>query len=133
VFLYYICMRSLHYAAYPYTKCYQAVPRRNFFSALSLSLNSFSHPVCHFHTSLLVPPFVCISSVVILILSLSWLFCHKHTRCGYEVTGIILLQASHLYTHSLLRGVAFKVLPLSSYRYSPTVLPLLETFLEILL
>jgi len=40
------------------------------------------------------------------------------------------LQASYLYTHSLLRGVTFKVLPLSSYALSPTVLSLLETFLE---
>jgi hypothetical protein len=34
-----------------------------------------------------------------------------------------------LYTYSLLRGVTFKVLPLSSYALSLTMLPLLETFL----
>jgi hypothetical protein len=50
-------------------------------------------------------------------------------RGGYEVIGIILLQASYLYTSSLLRGVTFKVLPLSSYVLSPTTLPLQETFL----
>jgi len=53
-------------------------------------------------------------------------------RCGYEVTGMILLQA-YLYTYSLLRGVTFEVLPLSSYALSPMMLPLLETFLEFLL
>jgi len=35
-----------------------------------------------------------------------------------------------LYAHSLLRGVTFKVLPLSSYAFIPTMLPLLETFQE---
>jgi hypothetical protein len=53
-------------------------------------------------------------------------------RCGYEVPGMILLQAC-LYTYSLLRGVTFEVLPLSSYALSPTILPLLETFVELLL
>jgi hypothetical protein len=52
------------------------------------------------------------------------------TRCGYEVLGMILLQASHLYTYSLLRGVTFEVLPLSTYALSPTRLPLLEAFME---
>jgi len=44
-----------------------------------------------------------------------------------------LLQASYLYTHSVLRGVTFEVLPLSSCALSPTMLPLLETFPELLL
>jgi hypothetical protein len=43
-----------------------------------------------------------------------------------------LFQA-YLYTYSLLRGVTFEVLPLSSCALSPTMLPLLETFLELLL
>jgi hypothetical protein len=46
---------------------------------------------------------------------------------------MILLQASYLYTFSLLRGVTFEALPLSSYALSPTMLSLLETFLELLL
>jgi hypothetical protein len=49
-------------------------------------------------------------------------------RFGYEVPEIILLQASYLYAYSLLRGVTFEVLLLSSYALSPTMLPLLETF-----
>jgi hypothetical protein len=52
-------------------------------------------------------------------------------RCGYEVTGMILLQACQ-YTYSLLRRVTFKVLTFSSYALSPVMLPLLETFLELL-
>jgi hypothetical protein len=48
-------------------------------------------------------------------------------RCGYEVPGMILLQA-YLFTYSLLRGVTFEVPLLSNYALSPTVLPLLETF-----
>jgi len=48
--------------------------------------------------------------------------------CGYEVTEMISLQASCLYTHSLLTLVTFEVLPLSSYALSPTMLPLMETF-----
>jgi hypothetical protein len=39
-----------------------------------------------------------------------------------EVPGMILLQA-HLHIYSLLRGVTFEVLPLSSYELSPTILP----------
>jgi hypothetical protein len=54
------------------------------------------------------------------------------TSCGYEVTGIILLQA-YLFHYSLLRGVTFEVLPLSSYALSPTMLPQLETCLELLM
>jgi len=57
----------------------------------------------------------------------------KRTRCGYEVLGLILLQAPYLYTYSLLRRVTFEVLLLSSYILSPKMLPLLETFLEILM
>jgi len=49
-------------------------------------------------------------------------------RFGYKVPGMILLQA-HLYTYSLLRGVTFEVLSFSNYALSPTMLPLLETFL----
>jgi hypothetical protein len=55
----------------------------------------------------------------------------KSTKCGYEVPGMILLQ-TYLYTYNLLRGVTFEVLPLSSYVLSPTILSLLETFLELL-
>jgi hypothetical protein len=49
-------------------------------------------------------------------------------RCNYEVPRMILLQAAYLYTDSLLRGVTFEVLPLSSCAFSPTMLPLFETF-----
>jgi hypothetical protein len=49
------------------------------------------------------------------------------TKCGYEVPGVILLQ-SYLHTYSLLRGITFEVLPLSSYALSPTMLLLLEIF-----
>jgi hypothetical protein len=42
--------------------------------------------------------------------------------CGYDVPGMILLQASYLCTHSLLRGVTFEVLPLSSYVLSQKML-----------
>jgi hypothetical protein len=37
-----------------------------------------------------------------------------------------------LHTYSLLKGITFEVLLLSSYALSPTILPLLETFLELL-
>jgi hypothetical protein len=47
-----------------------------------------------------------------------------YTRCGYDVPGMILLQAWYMYTHSLLRGVIFEALPLSSYALSPVMLPL---------
>jgi len=40
---------------------------------------------------------------------------------------------AYLYTYNLLRGVTFEVLPLSNYAFSQTMLPLLETFLELLL
>jgi len=53
------------------------------------------------------------------------------TRSGYQVPGMISLQA-RLYTYSLLRGVTFEVLPLSIYELSLTMLPSLETFLELL-
>jgi len=52
--------------------------------------------------------------------------------CGYEVPGMILLQA-YLYKHSLLREVNFEVFPLSSYALSPWMVSLLGTFLELLL
>jgi hypothetical protein len=51
------------------------------------------------------------------------------TRRGYEVPGMILLQA-YLYAYSLLRGVIFEALPLSSHALSQTMLSLLETFFE---
>jgi hypothetical protein len=51
-------------------------------------------------------------------------------RCGYEVPGMILLQA-YLYTYSLLIDVTFEVCLLSSYALSQTMLLLLETFLEL--
>jgi len=38
-------------------------------------------------------------------------------RCGYEIPGMILLEA-YLYTYSLLTWVIFEVLPLSSYALS---------------
>jgi len=44
-----------------------------------------------------------------------------------------IASIAYLYTCSLLRGFNFKVLPLSSYALSPMMLPLLETFLELLL
>jgi hypothetical protein len=53
-------------------------------------------------------------------------------RCGYEVPGLILLQA-YPYTYSLLRGVTFKVLPLMCYALNPMMLPLLGAILELLL
>jgi len=49
-----------------------------------------------------------------------------HMKCGYEVPGTILLQA-YLYTYILLRGVTFKVLPLSSYALNPIMLTLLNS------
>jgi hypothetical protein len=49
------------------------------------------------------------------------------TRCGYEIPGMTLLQA-YPYTYSLLGGVNFEVLPLSSHTPSPMMLQLLETF-----
>jgi len=51
---------------------------------------------------------------------------------GYEVPGMVLLQA-YLYMHCLLIEVTFKVPLLSSCALSPLMLPLLETFLELLL
>jgi hypothetical protein len=51
---------------------------------------------------------------------------------GYEVFGTILLHA-YLYIYMLLRAVTFEVIRLSTYALSPTMLPLMETFLELLL
>jgi len=57
-----------------------------------------------------------------------------YTRSGYEVAGMDFIATYlNMYTYSLLRGVSFKVLPLSSYAFSPMRLPLLETLLELLL
>jgi len=53
-------------------------------------------------------------------------------NCGYEVPVMIALQA-YPYTYSLLREVTFEVRPLSSCAFSPTMLPLFETFLDLLL
>jgi hypothetical protein len=47
-----------------------------------------------------------------------------YMMCGYEVP-----RQAYLHTYSLLRGVTFKVLPLSSYAHSP----MLETFFKLLL
>jgi hypothetical protein len=78
---------------------------------------------------------------ILYVFLLSDILSHKHepsqpkligTMYDYEVHGMILLQA-YLYAHSLLRGVTFEVLPLSSYALSPTMLLLLETFLILLL
>jgi hypothetical protein len=55
-----------------------------------------------------------------------------YTRCGYDVPGMILLQAC-LFTYRLLRQVTFTVLPLSSYAPSSTMLTLLKTCLELLM
>jgi hypothetical protein len=55
---------------------------------------------------------------------------HYYTMWGYEVSGMILLQA-YLYTYMLLRGVTFNVLPLSSYTFGPMLLPLPEAILEL--
>jgi len=60
-------------------------------------------------------------------------FCPQNTRCGCKVPGIILLQASYLNTYSLLRGVTFTVLTFSSYVLSRMMMPLPETFCELLL
>jgi len=54
--------------------------------------------------------------------NLKW---HNYIRHGYEVPRMILLQA-YPYTYSLLRGVTFKVLPLSSYARSLMMPPMLE-------
>jgi hypothetical protein len=56
-----------------------------------------------------------------------------YTKCGYEIPGMILLQAYPYTYSSLLRDATFTVLPLSSYARSPTMQPLPETFLELLL
>jgi len=55
----------------------------------------------------------------------------KRMRCGYEVSGMILLQALYPYTYSLLKEVTLEVLPLNSYALCPTMLPLLEIFLKL--
>jgi len=66
---------------------------------------------------------------------MAWLGLHmrQYSKCGNEVPGMISLQVSYLHTYSLLRGVTFGVLPLNSDALRPTMLPLLETFLELLL
>jgi hypothetical protein len=46
---------------------------------------------------------------------------------------MILLQASYLQPYSLLTGISFEVLSLGSYALVPTLLPLLQTFMELLL
>jgi hypothetical protein len=48
-------------------------------------------------------------------------------KCDHEAPGMILLQ-EYPYTYSLLKGVTFNMLLLSSYALSPMMLPLLETF-----
>jgi len=58
--------------------------------------------------------------------------CLTNTSCGCEVPRMILLQASYRYTYRFLKGVTFKVLPLSTYALIPMMLQLLETFLELL-
>jgi hypothetical protein len=45
---------------------------------------------------------------------------------------MILLQ-DYLYTYNFLRGVTFEVLPLGTYALRPMILPLLETFSELLI
>jgi len=57
---------------------------------------------------------------------------YYHTRCSYGVPGMSLLQA-YQYTYNLLRGGHLQSTPLSSYTLSPMMLPLLETFPELLL
>jgi hypothetical protein len=56
----------------------------------------------------------------------------SYTKCGYEVLGMILLQA-YLYTYNLLRWVTFEALPLRSCALSPPMLSLFITFLKHLL
>jgi len=56
----------------------------------------------------------------------------QHIRCGWEIPGMISLQA-YLYPYSLMKGVTFEVLPLSNYTLSPMMLPMIGTFLELLL
>jgi len=59
-------------------------------------------------------------------------FMGVNMRCGYGVPKTILLQA-YLYIYSLPREVTFELLPLNRYALSITMLPLLKTFLELLL
>jgi hypothetical protein len=74
-----------------------------------------------------------LNMAVVAVVSIQYfLILYFSTRYGYEVLWIILLQ-EYLYTYSLLRGVTFEVLPLSSYALSPVTLPALETFLGPLL
>jgi len=62
-----------------------------------------------------------------------------HILCSCYIQGVATkfpewFYCKHnFYTYSLLRGVTFKILPLSSYILSLMMLPLLETFLELLL
>jgi hypothetical protein len=44
---------------------------------------------------------------------------------------MISLQA-YLYTYSLLRGINFEVLPVGGFAFCPMMLPMMETFLELL-
>jgi hypothetical protein len=57
---------------------------------------------------------------------------HPRKKLDYEVPGMTLLTEC-LYRYSPLRGITFEIPPLSSYALSPTMLPKLETFLELLL
>jgi len=53
-------------------------------------------------------------------------------RRDYEVPGMVLCQVC-LYAYSLLRGITFEVLLLSSHALISVMLSLLETFLKCLL
>jgi hypothetical protein len=52
--------------------------------------------------------------------------------CGYEDSGMILLQ-TYLYAYSILKGIIFELLPLSSYALNQMMLSLLEALLDGLL
>jgi hypothetical protein len=43
--------------------------------------------------------------------------------CGYDVPGMISLQASYLYNYNILKGITFEVLPFSIYEFRPMMLP----------
>jgi hypothetical protein len=96
-----------------YLYCLAAVPRDSFVQTVE-KCHCSSFNSCLFH----------VPSVQSKALKL------HHMRFGYKVPGIILLQASYLYTYSLLRWVTLEVLSLSSYALTPTMLPLLENIFQ---
>jgi hypothetical protein len=93
-----------------------------------LSLNSTRRTLFRIVIIFVVIVVVVVVVIIIIIITITTTILLNYTRCGYEVPGMILLQASvPLYLQR-----TFEVLPLSSYALSPTMLPLLETFLKLL-